>query len=575
MSSKDTILTHLNDGNLIAFIGAGVSRSFTDAGGKTHQGLPDARELVIAMSKHVKDIDANMPLEDAAFLLRKVLGDRDYRRFVEAQLDPPDLEPLPAHRYLAMLPFTSYISMNLDVLLERALTEANQDFHTVVREANFYPINLFHRQIILKPHGCISDFDSVVLSTDQLVSYADRSPLMDALLKVLLTNTPVLFVGFGLKDPDFRTLIQNLSRSLDGLPRSFAVALAPSRFDNEFWAQHNIELVDSDLTAFLKSLAENVTVTNFPLNLRPADFLNDPIFSQIGVTRMHALPTETQVTESFLDGLGAFLLDDNQTLDSAVAHATQAAQKVSAERPNYSAFRRVTDETIKAIEKAQVAGAGRDEAYDVYREIRDGRAAIAKRLLKNGRTTISRGDKILLYSQSVRVTELLLGVAPYIQESCEIFIAECRPKSPRIFFDAVFFAEPLLQSQYKIRFVPDSAITTLIATGRVSKILLGAHAICVDPDDTIVGFINTCGSLQIALASEKYHVPLFVVAERDKIEKPYDPKKGYSDAQEERLTIPHDIGLAPAVLRQLVKYPILNIGYDYVPAGSHITLITD
>ena len=82
-----------------------------------------------------------MPFEKACFLYKE-----EYKRFGLSKLLEntygEKMNPLPAHLMLAELPFSAYISMNYDVLLELALKGCSKNFLRIVSDTDITKTNL-------------------------------------------------------------------------------------------------------------------------------------------------------------------------------------------------------------------------------------------------------------------------------------------------------------------------------------------------------------------------------------------------------------------------------------------------
>jgi SIR2-like domain len=99
---------------------------------------------------------------------------------------------------------------------------------------------------IFKPHGDLNDVSSIVLTREQyrtLTPIGERRSVLDT-LKTLLVTRPVLYVGFGLRDPDFIYLRDLLLNIYQGAVRDHW-AIMPDVGDEEvdYWRnQYGIKL---------------------------------------------------------------------------------------------------------------------------------------------------------------------------------------------------------------------------------------------------------------------------------------------------------------------------------------------
>jgi len=180
--------------------------------------------------------------------------------------------------------------------------------------------------------------------------------------------------------------------------------------------------------------------------------------------------------------------------------------------------------------------------------------------------------------------QLLQGVAPGIQDTCRVYVAECRPKSPEPFRDACDYCEALRSTGYSITLIPDAAAGNLVQRGEIGKVFLGAHGVFLDARRHPRYVVNTCGSWGIIVAAEKAGIPVYVVTEADKLETM--PKKGVdgvtsyeevgdvtSYEQEENIFPNVDLRSSFAASGRSVG--TLNVGYDICEVLGNVTIVTE
>lgn len=223
---QDPALAELRDfytaGELILFVGAGFSMA---------AGLPSWAQLVreVIQYSRLRGADATRISEmetllqrgefiDALSVAQELLRGPDFGALVERQLDDKG-RPLPEGlQAVAKLGprLRAVLTTNLDHLLERALQwpalwRAQADLAR-------------RRQYIFKFHGTLLDRSSWVFTREQYDRAMAADPLLHPTLSRLFHSFPLLFVGFGLVDDDFETLLTRV-RALSGdqPPRHFAL----------------------------------------------------------------------------------------------------------------------------------------------------------------------------------------------------------------------------------------------------------------------------------------------------------------------------------------------------------------
>ena len=213
-------------GDLILFVGAGLPRA---------AGLPSWRGLVDALLAYTRDygvypqqlaeieaLVAEGELIDALTEIEHVLGATGFGREVVRLLDDADIEqPPPIYDAVAALAprLRGVMTTNLDRLLERALgggwTAHAQAVANLAGQSRW----------IFKLHGTLPERGTWVLTR----SHYDRAIYADPLHQNLMQGLfwggrRLLFVGYGLRDPDFEALRGRLAAlSRDQAPQHYAL----------------------------------------------------------------------------------------------------------------------------------------------------------------------------------------------------------------------------------------------------------------------------------------------------------------------------------------------------------------
>lgn len=219
------LLTALEQGRLIAFIGAGVSmRSLA----RNREPLPGwgrfLGELVAWASNNnlfepsvVEDMVTLVNKGDYLLLAQECkerLGDEVLGRFIYEVFDPDGITPTRLHELIAISPFAGYITTNYDNLLERSFG------HVYNKQMPVATLESLNKVIKTKPelktlvklHGDIEDPASIVLAhRDYLRMIWDRKKSRP--LKELLSEYSFLFIGCSLTDLDILLPLDELAYS--------------------------------------------------------------------------------------------------------------------------------------------------------------------------------------------------------------------------------------------------------------------------------------------------------------------------------------------------------------------------
>ncbi len=195
------------------------------------------------------------PLEDSSNLIKvaQFLAVENYPMFPKDEVvamfegtdkRPDFTNPGEPHRVLADLPMPIYLTTNYDDFMVKAL--AAQGFRDPKREvcrwntltrnvpslfdSNYEPSPA--NPVVFHLHGHAGMPSSMVLTEDDyfdfLVNISRDALLVPRRIQQALTETSVLFVGYGLADWNFRVLLQGLSRFMErGLGRTHIAVMVP------------------------------------------------------------------------------------------------------------------------------------------------------------------------------------------------------------------------------------------------------------------------------------------------------------------------------------------------------------
>lgn len=566
------LANQLRSGNIIAFLGAGVSRTYKDElTGKVYRGLPTATEIVKNLAQEKSYVNSNMTFDQALFMIKIKEGRNEVERILEDYIDVPTLAPLPAHRLLADMSFSAFVSTNYDEMLEKALENEKKKFCTIIDDTDVCRWKGTQLPYI-KLHGCITRPTSMIAAEDEYRPISISKPIISSLLKTLLANKVVLFLGFSLKDNDFKELFQELKLSLkDHLPKSYAIVYEHDNYQEEYWKKEGVTLIDSDLTTFLRSLFKSSITAKRPGVFHPNDdWMNNSFFESLNEIRTS--PSETQAIDAFLNHLLQEIQAPALSCNDIYIRADNAVDTIIKSKPNFQALKNLWELMSKRLK--ELSEDQQDIAEEIISDTIEYRQKSLKILSKKGKQIIKKGLNILLYSQSIQMLELLKAVPKNIQDTCKLYVCECRPKSPNPFQDSIAICEYLKNTGYSITLIPDVTIGNLFSRNQINMVIMGAHSIYFK-GDKFVSYINTCGTNIISVVAEFYKIPIYVIAESSKIiHLTNNETEIVSYEEEENIFGSTDI-INALHLEGISNVSELNVGYDLCIANDSTHLITD
>lgn len=200
----------ISRGDAVFFVGAGLSAG---------AGLPTWTELVDGMREELmpEPEEAN-PMLVAQFY-RNQHGDHKLFTFLRKALRSSTAQPTPAHRAMSSLPVRVFYTTNYDDLLETALKENGRAFHVI---ANDQEVSLWDERDevqVVKLHGDLDNAKSIVLTEEDYVRFMYENKAIQRKLIDTFSFRTVIFVGYGLNDPNISLIYNNLLHELGHLKR--------------------------------------------------------------------------------------------------------------------------------------------------------------------------------------------------------------------------------------------------------------------------------------------------------------------------------------------------------------------
>ncbi|MBU7026061.1 MAG: SIR2 family protein, partial [Theionarchaea archaeon] len=233
----------LKRGECVLFVGAGLS-----------EGLLQWKEL---MEPLAKELGIN-PDEDPRYIAEyyeNKHGRSELEKYIVSKLNK-DVTLTEAHHLLPDLPVKTVITTNYDHLLEKALQKKNTIKVIHGREA---PLAQTDQIPLVKMHGDIDDPSTMVITKTDYDEYPEEHRALITYLLSLLISHNFLFVGFGMKDPNFDNIYTQM-RSLfkDTHRKSYAVFKNPSEHEVGRLKKMGIEVISiedySEITQIFEEL---------------------------------------------------------------------------------------------------------------------------------------------------------------------------------------------------------------------------------------------------------------------------------------------------------------------------------
>jgi len=215
-SNFDLLVRSLRNDESVLFVGAGLSAG---------TGCTTYHELITKMAQRLGEdlstTDQGAYLDLAQWFREQCPGETGRLIFDLFGSHNTAVRPSLAHYLLMSMPVRYVLTTNYDDLLERALRALRRYPECVVTDAQIAQTGRRNGTFVVKMHGdadhCkdLDDAnDGIVVSRDDYDRFFAAKPMMASLLEGLLLNRTFLFVGYSLRDPNFRQIHAKIAHTL-------------------------------------------------------------------------------------------------------------------------------------------------------------------------------------------------------------------------------------------------------------------------------------------------------------------------------------------------------------------------
>jgi SIR2-like domain len=276
---RDFVASWEFHGGPVLFVGAGLSKHEA----KPKPGTPETvkfaswEDLMEAFRQGISGGDRNtydrLPADPLrlAELYRVQTSQSALLDLIARKVPSAAFDPGPAHQALRVLPWAAVVTTNYDDLLERSFEPKRRVCRLVTNEDVTKPRRIDDIEVI-KMHGDLTMRDTIVIAEEDYRTYPGKRAALLVKVKQLLSEHPVLFVGFSLTDPNFVREIDGWIRDTMGALRLTAVAIVhsePTVAERDMWKRRGVTLVvlpraDSLATLFVALDEEHRQVRKLP-----------------------------------------------------------------------------------------------------------------------------------------------------------------------------------------------------------------------------------------------------------------------------------------------------------------------
>jgi len=236
----------LKQPDTVIFIGSGVS---------LWSGLPSWIGLITELSTFLKIKGYDSSLVDQELIRGDLLQAASYgfdkltkqqiAEFIRSSCRLGKTKPHDIHEKIIKLGPTCFVTTNYDKLLELSFQKWSEDFYRTVINRQLTEtaeiVGARSTNFLFKLHGDTEDSESIILTREQYRNLNPGGELNHALeaVKTLMVSRPFIYLGFGLKDPDFLYVKDLLFNTFKGGTRDHCAIMADiSEPEKDYWKRN-------------------------------------------------------------------------------------------------------------------------------------------------------------------------------------------------------------------------------------------------------------------------------------------------------------------------------------------------
>jgi hypothetical protein len=267
----------------------------TDAPPEGWAGAPSAAELAAYLVNFFKVRDSSSDLLRVAQWVYALRGGSGGLYTALHEMFDKDFPSTGLHDFLGKIPGALrtagrgkpplFVTTNYDDLIEKTLDALGETYDVVVYMAegpheglfchvapdgtlrpidppeSYLAVDPDRQTVVLKMHGFVcrrnSRDDSYVITEDHYIDYLTRTDLTKLLPPPVMTrllDCQLLFLGYSLRDWNFRAILAQIHRNRLHDNEWWAVRLNPDRLEAKSWEKRNVQIINVALEQYIPKL---------------------------------------------------------------------------------------------------------------------------------------------------------------------------------------------------------------------------------------------------------------------------------------------------------------------------------
>lgn len=255
----DDLISSYHDGNVILFVGAGVSKNL---------GLPVWSELIDHIAEDLgydaeiyRSFGNDLALAEYYRIKKGNIGSLRSWMDTNWHSDKVDIGDSNIHKLIAQSKFPMIYTTNYDRWIEKSFEYYDQKYMKIASVSDIPKIRDGVTQVI-KFHGDFDDDTSIVLDESGYYERLEFESPLDIKLRSDVLGKSVLFIGYSLTDVNLRFLFYKLAKlwknnSSGGVqPKSYVFTHRPNPIQEAILDQWGIKMITSKEDSPQKALQE-------------------------------------------------------------------------------------------------------------------------------------------------------------------------------------------------------------------------------------------------------------------------------------------------------------------------------
>lgn len=203
MTIPHNLISATRSGEVVPLIGSGISQA---------SGMASWDNLIEALKSIIQKSTGELVSPDIdVFDTPDIFGRHQDLISILTESFGDGFKPNKLHDLLSSIPFKTLLTTNWDILIEESLRTVSKKVNAIYNEETARTWREPEAIQIIKFHGSIHVPSSVVAGLKNYSSrYHNQSVLMD-LVRTVIATRPILSIGFGMKDPFVKSLLQAVS----------------------------------------------------------------------------------------------------------------------------------------------------------------------------------------------------------------------------------------------------------------------------------------------------------------------------------------------------------------------------